>query len=630
MMYGVKKDSKKIKDSIVSLNILYNKIPKTKGCLENIVKENGCKAWCCHSQNPQVLYVEFLNTWNTVIKTWNDERLESLIEKCLRKYLFPDNDKGCIFIDPDTHKCVQHESRPFNCFLPNTWVFTESGPRYISEILAGDRVYGLDGKLYKVTATATKIHKGLIYGISQQGNHIKCYSTGNHKWLVSRQKDKRKQPDPKWIDSSLLVSKKGKIDGDYLIFPKNMNHCSPISGVRKLWIDFDCKQFVNGEVIDGRIYPFTTGKMFSDRERNSIPEKLEICSEFLFMLGIYLAEGYSSTMSSSFCMNIKEKQHLDRIQTYLSSLAIPSHYTTKKNNLILRVDSAIFARLMKQLCGGLAYDKKIHPKLFEYLSESEKLNIFKGWAIGDGRKPDKTVAESVTTISEKLAVQMQQILIENGIYPRVQKYHPSKRGFISYVIMINRSSLPNWNPIQGQGSKIMYDESYIYAPMDEIDIIEYEGPVVDIQVDEIESFVTTAGIAHNCRIYGIIPDEEFKPRYERLKVIYPETKDQCNLVSTVDGEKVTVKHTENWWLEANAIEMSIGVSKELINDSSQGSYRTYHDHFLIQMLGEQGMEQISNLRVNGTKENKETTISNIMSAIRKYKESVNEKGNASS
>lgn len=246
-MYGVKKDAKKIKESIVSLNVLYNKIPKTKGCLENITKENGCKAWCCHSQNPQVLYVEFLNTWNTVIKTWHDERFESLIEKCLRKYLFPEDDKGCIFIDSDTHKCLQHESRPFNC-----------------------------------------------------------------------------------------------------------------------------------------------------------------------------------------------------------------------------------------------------------------------------------------------------------------------------------------------------------------------------------------------RIYGIIPDEEFKPRYERLKVIYPDTREQCNLVSTIDGEKITVKHTENWWLEANAIEMSIGVSKELINDSSQGSYRTYHDHFLIQMLGEQGMEQISNLRVNGTKENKEITISNIMSAIKKYKESVNEKRNASS
>ena len=76
-----------------------------------------------------------------------------------------------------------------------------------------------------------------------------------------------------------------------------------------------------------------------------------------------------------------------------------------------------------------------------------------------------------------------------------------------------------------------------------------------------------------CRIYGIIPDEEFKPRYERLKVIYPETRYQCNLVSTVDGSKVTKKDTDRWWNDIKNAEKSIGIPENKIHDSSCGSYR---------------------------------------------------------
>lgn len=136
----------------------------------------------------------------------------------------------------------------------------------------------------------------------------------------------------------------------------------------------------------------------------------------------------------------------------------------------------------------------------------------------------------------------------------------------------------------------------------------------------------------NCRIYGITPEEEFKPRYERLKVIYPEARNQCNLVSTVNGEKVTIKDTDNWWLELCSIEMSIGIKKELITDASGGSYRTYHDHILIHILGEAGMEKLSELRVKGSPNEKEHTIINIINAMKKFKESsrVKEKENASS
>jgi len=138
----------------------------------------------------------------------------------------------------------------------------------------------------------------------------------------------------------------------------------------------------------------------------------------------------------------------------------------------------------------------------------------------------------------------------------------------------------------------------------------------------------------NCRVYGITPEEEFKPRYERLKIIYPDARNQCNLVTTVDGNPVTQQDTEKWWLEINAVEMGIGIKKETINDGNGGSYRTYHDHILIQVLGESGMETLSNLRTKGSAQEKEHTIRSVIKALKNFKDKMNEtragKTNASS
>lgn len=113
---------------------------------------------------------------------------------------------------------------------------------------------------------------------------------------------------------------------------------------------------------------------------------------------------------------------------------------------------------------------------------------------------------------------------------------------------------------------------------------------------------------YNCRIYGITPDEEFKPRFERLRVLYPNIKYQCGLVKTENRVDVTKKQIDNWWLELKAIEMSIGVKPNKITDEFYGSYRTYHDHILLEVLGEAGLEYLSHLRVYGSDEQKNNII----------------------
>ena len=114
-------------------------------------------------------------------------------------------------------------------------------------------------------------------------------------------------------------------------------------------------------------------------------------------------------------------------------------------------------------------------------------------------------------------------------------------------------------------------------------------------------------------------------------MIYPDTRDQCHLVSTVDDKPITTRDTNNWWLELNSIEMSVGIKKEAITDEPGGCYRTYHDHILIHILGDKGMEQLSLLREKGSPNEKEHTIIRVMKAVKLFREKSNEpKENATS
>jgi len=125
-----------------------------------------------------------------------------------------------------------------------------------------------------------------------------------------------------------------------------------------------------------------------------------------------------------------------------------------------------------------------------------------------------------------------------------------------------------------------------------------------------------------CRVYGIEPEEEFKPKFERLKVLYQneptaDIRDQCGLVSTVDGTKVTRKMTQDWWNKLVEIEKEMGVKKAHINDKTGGTYHTYHDHVLLHVMPDVVMKQVQILRLHGKDEEKEIAIHGIMEGFRK-------------
>jgi len=114
------------------LHNFYNKIPNTKGCMENInTKGASCNAWCCRFQTPQLLYSEFLLLWHHVSKNWNDDEICDLFERCMINAVDPTPSKGCVFFDGDICMCKVHKVRPYNCRIYGITPNEEFEPRYL-------------------------------------------------------------------------------------------------------------------------------------------------------------------------------------------------------------------------------------------------------------------------------------------------------------------------------------------------------------------------------------------------------------------------------------------------------------------------------------------------------------------
>ncbi len=106
-----------------------------------------------------------------------------------------------------------------------------------------------------------------------------------------------------------------------------------------------------------------------------------------------------------------------------------------------------------------------------------------------------------------------------------------------------------------------------------------------------------------CRMYGITPQENWEKRWNALKESQGEQFDglhQCRLVSTKDGITVSAEREDKWLIAVAKREARFGVPPETIlkHDDSGGSYRTFHDHLLIELFPEKFLSMLSLQRLN--------------------------------
>jgi len=381
------------------------------------------------------------------------------------------------------------------CILPEEKIHKNSELVNISKLKERENVLTHTGNYEKIVTTSSRKYRGKIVTLKNKLGKVSL--TPEHlvhaiivpshtKFL--RNKNKRNLI-PAWYHSELLE------EGDIILYPvlktkKDIEHLD-IHVSKSRW-DFRSKD---------------------------IPQKVPLDSDLLRLFGYFLSEGNIQDKPSktfiSFTLNIKEKEIAEDIKNLsknLFGLDVKTKEIPERKASVVFLYSANLARFFKKLFGNGAKHKKIPDFIMNLPIEKQKSLIFGLWK-GDGYvNLDRDGPRAgYSTISYQLSQQVKTLLLRQDIAPSIYEEKEREIGGVkhkkSYRIHVGqRESLKKlceilkikYEPKSYSSVDSWFDGNYLYTPITDRRMFDYNGRVNNLEVENSHSFVSEAFCLHNC------------------------------------------------------------------------------------------------------------------------------------
>jgi len=216
--------------------------------------------------------------------------------------------------------------------------------------------------------------------------------------------------------------------------------------------------------------------------------------DFLWVLGMYLAEGSLDQAEVNFTLSKKEKDKALKIKKTMEKyggkvfIREPKH---RPSVLAVILFGEYWRKLFKEL-GGQYCDRKIINSRLMFLEPKLQLEIFKGWRDGDGyldKNRNKTV---IVTTSEKLLWQMYYILLRNKIRANMQKRKEREDRKESYVLEIAHNKTKDYRGF--------FKNGYYFSRIRKIEKVPSSAGrrVYNLEVSKDNSYIVHSVAVHNC------------------------------------------------------------------------------------------------------------------------------------
>jgi len=319
---------------------------------------------------------------------------------------------------------------------------------------------------------------------------IKCFGetilTEEHPVLIVKRERKKhinKNFSPEWLEASQIRQ------GDYVVYP------------------------IPSEANDITTIPLLYEKKRKDTRSRALPARVMVNHDFLKFVGYYLAEGYINKRTIAFTFNLEERNLAEDVVNLVKDLFwLDGKIEIKgaKGSIEVYVYSSYLAGILTKYFGTGAAQKKIPHELMLLPAEKQKA-LIKGLWLGDGYLGKKQAGYK--TISQILAEQLKLLLIRQGMVPTVTVEKPYGIHKTSYAIhLVSARDYNKLAEILGSDRRLernsrkppmLITERYVYLPVRKHEIFHYHGPVYNLEVEGVNSYVTSATTLHNCGNYGI-------------------------------------------------------------------------------------------------------------------------------
>ncbi|MBM3911184.1 MAG: hypothetical protein FJ356_06005 [Thaumarchaeota archaeon] len=373
------------------------------------------------------------------------------------------------------------------CVLPDTTIHCNPSVKQIQQVTVGERVLGRDGLYHKVSEVITHIHRGKLFKLVTKCFGI-TYLTEEHPVLVVKRKHQKlhnKKFDAVWTRADEIKTK------DYLVYP-----------IQKEQVD---REYVQ---VDYQLKE-------KDTVSKPLPNKIPLNGDILRLMGYYIAEGYVHNREINFTFNSREIKFLNDVERIMAQIfGLDGTKNTRRNATTITFYSAPLARVFLDWFGHKSYNKKL-PHFVILLPVQKQTELIKGLWRGDGWISAEQLRGNFKTTSKILREQLKTLLLRQGIVPTISVNKAKGIHKESYSIQIVNDrdfvilckildeKITLKNHVGKSPSSIVLPD-YVLIPIRKIESFDYDGPVYNLEVDDVNSYVSENAILHNCGDFGIV------------------------------------------------------------------------------------------------------------------------------
>jgi len=421
--------------------------------------------------------------------------------RALDLFVLPTRGEGLCCLPQTLVSTGSHETRPIMSIEPGDWVVTHTGARR------------------RVTETFSRQYAGPIITITPRYGLDKIQVTPEHPIMVMQFTHSYKHKTAMSLGKYRIRWKKAldvKPGMDYLVLPRP-RHFTNIENIdlgswlhcrheRELMLDGEERLYL-GSVNRCR------GSLSRQANYHSMNAKCLLSRDFLRFCGLFIAEGCATEDAVIFSFHSKETDLVDFVTTFVrQTWNLPSRisYSRDKQVTTVRINASLLARAFMGLFGKGAAQKHIPLELLR-LPPQKTRYLLQGLWEGDGST--RNAEFSYSTVSPKLATQIQALLLDNGMLSslKIRDVHTCNiRGKdyacrMSYTVRVKGPYADDFFETiglaraKGQRAYSLYfrDDDNFYVPIRSSERSDYAGPVFNLEVEGEHSYCIPFAV-HNC------------------------------------------------------------------------------------------------------------------------------------
>lgn len=378
-----------------------------------------------------------------------------------------------MYIKVENDIIVDAKFKTFGCLPANEKIVSgEGGWENISNVNKGMAVVNSEGKETRVCEVYKRNYTGKLFNIIPFVSPFNTFKvTPNHPvFCVKRE----------WVKKTRLFASK----------------CN--------WPQIKEENLFNTDPGFVRVDHLCGGDYLIFNVNQTIKDNILFTRETMRLIGYYLSEGYISAQGGvvAFAFNKKEKELIGEVEILLQNITGKKPKKRTRDNVIeVYICSRKLARFLMLHCKKIARHKALSKDIL-LLPFAKQWEMIKTYLSGDGdsyrRRPHNSKTYRITTASESLAIQIQEILGRGGHFVSIRKIiktdcyigNRKLKDSMQYLISFKLA----------RAHKFVYcNGKYFFVPIKRIETKNFRGPVYNFQVcDEPNSYLIKGFAVHNC------------------------------------------------------------------------------------------------------------------------------------